>query len=82
MRVACGLDEVEHSELTRERVIRLLRRAPEVRPAELSLPGRFALDRGDDELGHRERSALPRHAAAPFGVRITVIVRPSKLSLP
>ena len=80
--VARGVDEVEYSELACELLVRLLRRTAEVRAAQLPRPGRFGFDRRDDEVSQRERLTLPRHAVPPFGARITVIVRPSKLSRP
>jgi len=76
------LDEPDDTELARDRLVLLLRRTAKVRAPELSLPGRLAFDRRDDDLRQRQRSALPRHVAAPFGDRMTVIVRPSKLSRP
>jgi hypothetical protein len=46
------------------------------------LAGGLGLDRRHDDLGERKRSTLGRHALTPFGARMTVIVRPSKLSRP
>ena len=78
--VARPLDELEDAQFARDRLVLLLRCAAEMRTAQLPLPGRLDLDRRDDDL--RKRTTLPRHAVAPFGARITVIVRPSKLSRP
>src|SRR6185437_14576504 len=61
------LDELNDTELARDRVVLLLRRTAKMGAAELSLPGCLAFDRRDDDLRQGERPTLPRHAMPPFG---------------